>query len=576
MFRRARFAVLFGVIFLVILRYYTTTRHSILDVTEGKTSGPWREEWGHPIKTKQSKGANDTVHDESDEYVNYLRVLHRKHGFTNDVPVATRRIKAKYSKPPLKARPSLAQVKNPLFKDPLGFTRARLDSDNIWLPAHAEIPPLSLPIARTGPRPSSIDASSLLFGISTTYARLTYANNALLSDWAAWLTDGRGSSNGAGLVLTLHGATESQVKTIRDELHHLGIDVTLTASAEGETDAGGRYAQLVQQMMRQRHREPDRKWFALVDDDVFFPCMGRLLSRLQKFDTSETHYVGVPSERADWVIDHGTAITYGGAAIFMTAPMLDTSGQLLCLQYTKTSGQTGLADEEDPGVGMAWDEGLSECLARNTPDIKMDVLPGLFSPTTANAQTNIDDVQRGGGYASGALPLALHRYRNYHRFEAGKGHAVTSACGEDCFLQRFLFKDGWVLVNGYTLTRYDGGVTAEKVTVQTPKKKSGGADSKGAVKPSERLRIVDAEDVNPKERYALSWKGKKKTWRLLDARVKENGEVWQAYVNRRGGGNTVGGDMDDRRPGDIVHHAEEEKSDVDSVILLIWEGEGEK
>ncbi|KAK0627651.1 hypothetical protein B0T14DRAFT_513032 [Immersiella caudata] len=317
-------------------------------------------------------------------------------------------------------------------------------------------------------------------------------------------------------------------------------------------------------MMRQRHREPNRKWFALVDDDVFFPCLNRLLSRLAVFDTTQTHYVGVPSERADWVIERGVAMTYGGGAVFMTPSMLDMAGQLLCLQYTKSGGQTGGVDEDG---GMSWDEGLYECVARNMPDVKMDVLPGLFSPTRGQGGDAERDVQRGGGYGSGSLPLALHRYRNYHRFEAGHGHAVASACGEECFLQRFLFKDGWVLVNGYTLTRYDGGVSAVKVKA-AKKAKEGG---EGGVKAGEKLRIVDEEE--DKERHALQWKGKKKTWRLFDSRIREDGEVWQVYVNRKGGGNAVSGDVDDRRPGDMVHHEEEEKSDVDSAILLVWEPE---
>jgi len=564
MFRRVRLIALFAVIFLLTLRFYTQ-RRSILDVTEGKTSGPWREEWGFPAKKSHRKGGNNTANDEADEYADYLRELGRNHGLTNNIPFFARRIKPKYSSPSLKTRPSLTQVKNPLMKSPHGFVRARLDNDHLRV--HPVDPtPLTLPIARTGPKPPSIDASSLLFGISTTYARLSYANNAILHDWAAWLTDGRGTSNGAGLVLTLHGATEAQVTTIRHALHHLGIDVSLTASQEGDTDSGGRYAQLVQQMMRHRHLEPERTWFALVDDDVFFPCVGRLLSRLQTFDHTSAYYVGVPSERADWVVDSNIAMTYGGGAVFLTAGMLDMAGQLLCLQYTTHGGHTGDVDEPN---GMTWDESLYKCIARNAPDVRLHILPGLYSPSH---QPNPSS--HAGGYGSGMLPLALHRYRNYHRFEAGKGHVVASACGEECFLQRFLFKDSWVLVNGYTLTHFPEGVTAQKH--KAPKKNNKtNADSDEGAKPGERLTIMDDDDTNFQtgERHSLSWKGRKKTWRLLDARIRDNGEVWQAYVNRKGGGNSVSADMDERQPGDVVHHDEEERSDVDSVVVLVWEAQ---
>ncbi len=82
--------------------------------------------------------------------------------------------------------------------------------------------------------------------------------------------------------------------------------------------------------------------------------------------------------------------------------------------------------------------------------------------------------------------------------------------------------------------------------------------------------IINTPD-RPDDLSVVAWRGRKKTWKLLDAAVAPNGEVWQAYANRRSAGGLAEGEYDDRQSGDLVHDDVEEKSDVDSIILLIWE-----
>ncbi|KAK1752160.1 hypothetical protein QBC47DRAFT_389905 [Echria macrotheca] len=608
--------LLFGLVVLICLRL-AHHRRSIYDVTEGKTSGPWKAEWSSPIKPPHGGGRVNGTHGGAAavdaDVASYLVALGRKYGLTSSVPFVARRVRADYSSSSSSpkgnkessswwsfssqkqkassrnGRPSLVETDEGFLEadPPLGFVRARLDYDDDDVGVSLNVRDdaiLSIPLG-PGPKsatPAQVDASALLVAVSTTYARLMYADRAVMHDWARWLTDGRGVSNGAGLVVSLHGATERQVVAVRDMLRRLGIDADVSAASETAGDAGGRYAQLIQSMMRRRIGEGPhggRKYFGLVDDDVFFPCVGKLLDTLKaRFDPDKTFYIGVPSERSDWLVDEspgeeddigGTRrmLTYGGAAVFMTPGMLDMAGQLLCLQYTRTSGQPG---EE----GKAWDMLLYECIARHAPDVRLHVLPGLYNPSHRSHTHTHQITSMGGGYGTGALPLAMHRYRNYHRFEAGKGHLVTSTCGEACFLRRFLFPDGWLLVNGYTLTEYPGGVEAvrdPKLLVTQHQQNRDGTQNPPVV--GERLVVVSTEEED--EPVPIMWKGRKKTFRLLDAKVRPNGEVWQAYVNRRGGDNAVSGDFDDRSPGDLVHSDDEERSDVDSVVLLIWEPDKE-
>lgn len=119
-----------------------------------------------------------------------------------------------------------------------------------------------------------------------------------------------------------------------------------------------------------------------------------------------------------------------------------------------------------------------------------------------------------------------------------KGYLVTRACGEDCFLQRFVFADGWVLVNGHTLTYYPEGVEVRE------REKTVVAEMNNLV-----AGWITLERKEKAEDTMLVWKGRTKTWQLLDSRAWDNGEVWQVYVNK-------GGDVD---------HVD------DSVVVLIWE-----
>ncbi len=653
--------VLVSLVFILTLRFRYThpSRRSIYKYTEGKTSGPWREEWSHPFgkASSRSKAHNDggdnntTSSSNTDELKNYMLSLAQKYHLTSEVPFVARRIRPEYASVGGKKqnpqqdrstghgqRPCLIEVKSPLLS-PHNLVRARLANPH-RLSLSAADGVVSLPMGAAGHRittPDKVDASSVLFGVATTYARLMYADRALLRDWARWLTDGRERSNGAGLVVTLHGASEKEVGIVREALLRAGVDARVFSSSSrgGREDEGGRYAMLMKQMMRERvggggntsprggkgtqKKQKKREYFAVIDDDVFFPSMGRLMQTLHaQFDPSKPYYIGVPSERSDWVVetdDDGTRtkVTYGGGAVFLTAPMLDIVGQLLCLQDSHSTN----SHNSTPIDTSSWDMLLYKCITHNAnPKAPLHILPGLYDPSTSTLDLtyslrNKDQKVITSGYGSSTLqPLALHRYRNYHRLEAAKGHLVTSACGEECFLQRFLFAgDGWVLVNGYTLTKYPPGweVVAPLPQKQpapqpNPKPKPLSRKQKQKQKQTPIPKTHDLEDGykgedsadkenplsinpqlilsspssppanNPSSKKTIAYKPRRRTFHLLDAQIRPNGEIWQAYVNRKGGPavNAVTGDMVNG-PGDVARHNEEERADIDSVVLLSWE-----
>ncbi|OTA57765.1 glycosyltransferase family 31 protein [Hypoxylon sp. EC38] len=561
-------------ILLSTLRLYRqqTPPPSIYDYTDGKTRGARQNETGitKPISDETS----------------YLRYLVQEYGLTNEIPYFARRIRPQFNSG---TRKSMTEILGSKFMA-RDFQRIRADDEQLDL--HAE-KPIHISITKS-PMPDKIDASALLFGISTSYDRLTYGNSSLIHDWARWLTNGKGTSNGASLVLTLHRATSSKINHISSKLNEVGIDAVVLL-ADSTQDSTARYLDLVHLLARHKDELQasgrEKKFLALVDDDVFFPSLGKLLSRLNKYYDARKRllYLGMPSERADWTVENNVTLTYGGGAVFLTAPMIDSVSRLPCVNTSARDSSPSPSPSPSRTRTGQWDEALYTCIttsqpssssrssSRSSADSKLHILPSLYIPP--------DDLSGlRTGYESGVQPLTLHHYKHRHRFEAGNAHLVASACGESCFLQRFFFRDdGWVVVNGYSVAQYPDGVDVVSVTSSSLRKsernrgdgKGGGGGGGGdddKVRVDEHL-VFDKEDAPERrldDRKVVSWAGTKRTWRLLDSRMGSDGAVWQAYVKRKGSPITYG-DEEDRLPEDDMVHTQDGPSDVDSIIVLVWE-----
>ncbi|KAI1855863.1 hypothetical protein JX265_012126 [Neoarthrinium moseri] len=529
------------VIFCILLstvRFYRQQQSrppSIYDYTDGKTEGTW---------------LNDTSQDVQTEETVYLRALASQYGLTKDIPWFSRRIRPTYKS---KARSSMTQTSVKLLSR--DFQRVRIEDEKLDLQAEKAI---QLPLRRSA-TPDQVDVFSLIFGISTSYSRLIYSNDSLMHDWARWLTDGKGRSNGASLVLTLQQASNAELSYVSTELRQLGIDAVVLPASDN-LDITARYAELLHMLSRRSDElskeGKGKKFLSLVDDDVFFPSLAKLLGKLSKFSVKQNIYLGMPSERADWTVENNITMTYGGGAVFFTVPMANKLVQLPCLKKDKEPEGGGASRENE---NVYWDELLYSCVSEHTDD-SLYVLPSFYVP-----ENDYHGLRT--GYEGGVQPLTLHHYKHRHSFEAWKAHMITSLCGEDCFLQRFWFKDSWILVNGHTISHYPDGVEVLPLKKSSLLVTQQNRDNERIVQTAKRL-VVDAVQGRD-ERKVVSWTGVKQTWRLLDARTTDKGEVWQAYIKRRGLSVSYG-DEDDRLPEDTVH-TQEGPSDVDSIIVLIWE-----
>lgn len=612
-------------------------QRSIYDYTEGKTTPATAE----GIRGQATNAAVAPSSPEG-EMTEYLRDLVSRYGLTQNITFHARRIRPEF-KPRMK-RQSMTVISKK-FGPRRGFASLQVgpasggkDDDrhdlkrgpkqqqpqHPLLPAAAYTDPevLQLPLPGPPELPDQVDASTLLFGIVTTYSRLVASNASLLHDWSRWLTDGRGQSNGAGLLLVLHRASTSEVGHVSSKLQELGIDATVRSSEVGAgAEVGGsspdgdctwsylellgRLALHARNIFKEKggtKRGKERKYLGLVDDDIFFPSMHGLLARLGDLDPAGNAYVGLPSEQADWTTTEGgnVTMTYGGGAVFLTRPMAEAVSKMPCArQPQKVEQQAGINGAPPElqtaanGAGAEtgqWDERIYRCITAHHSS-RLLIMPSLYTP---------DENTGDGGYESGLRPLTLHHYRQRHqRFVPSRAHLIASLAGEGSFLQRFLFRgDGWVIVNGHSIAEYPDGVDLVPLSRVSNQKRplsvlvtqqpheiiyndkgDVGDHSNGRGATNIRLASRIAIDNNAaykqerKSQKVVSWTGVKRIWRHLDSRIARDEvgavkEVWQAYVKRAGPTFEYDNNMLD--PSDTVYR-QDGMSNSNSVIVLIWE-----
>lgn len=417
-------------------------------------------------------------------------------------------------------RPSITKIDKNLLAGPF----RELDTSEL-----SSLPDDSAPLelhVKPSARPDEVDASSLIFGCSTTFQRFSDERFSPVQEWSRWLTDGNGHTNGAALVLALFDASKADIRQAAKKLSSLGISATVVAS-NPELDMPGRYVSLVDLMYKHPTRK-SRKYFILVDDDTFFPAMSELLVTLRRFDHEKSYYIGTFTERARWLLEHAVPYAFGGGGIIMTTPLAKQISELPCL-----------ARNEEGRYILESDEGdrlLYNCIHEYT-DTQMTYLPVLHQE---------DQYGDGSGfYEAGTKPLSLHHYKSWHTFIPGKAHIVVDACGEDCLLQRWEFNDNFILSNGYSMAQYPKGIDFDPGLME-------GTFDMG----SEEEMAINVAYTFGGLRKSLSGTGKKKSWTLIDSRRDGPGRVTQVYLKRKD---------DDRWIGEG-----EERPATDSVFVLTW------
>ncbi|KAJ5584339.1 uncharacterized protein N7459_004139 [Penicillium hispanicum] len=262
------------------------------------------------------------------------------------------------------------------------------------------------------------DASHLIFGVATTLGRLSDS----IEPFAQWA-----GGTKARLIAVVEDDGVVEKKSILQRAADLDVRLTIL---ESDAEYLDRYFSLTQVLLQ--NMESSTKWAVLIDDDTFFPSMSQLVDRLATYDASKPYYVGAVTEDLSQMASFGY-VGYGGAGIFLSAPLLQEMNQFYDDCYTY----------EDTG-----DIRVARCIYLHTTT-KLTWDRRLFQMDLHSDAS--------GFYESGRqLPLSIHHWRTpeWYPVDVVAMSKAARICGDDCQLQRWHLGGSWYLVNGFAVVQY--------------------------------------------------------------------------------------------------------------------------
>ncbi|KAI1339950.1 glycosyltransferase family 31 protein [Xylariaceae sp. FL0016] len=391
------------------------------------------------------------------------------------------------------------------------------------------IEPLQIPVSQS-PYPATSNLTDFMFGVSTTYKRFTGEKTSPVNEWVYWMTDGRGNSNGAKLILLLLDATEDQILHAKTVLREAGVDVDVYHS-DSSMEMAVRYLTLIPTLYNHPERK-NKKWLVSCDDDTFFPSPHALVKRMEQFDPMEMMYIGVLSEDVNNADRHGSQ-AFGGAGVFLSVPLAEqiTNDYESCKTDEKIH-------ESNSGWGPQGDILLRKCIYENT-DVRLSILRGLYQLDLYGDPS--------GFYESGVKPISLHHFKGggWHSALPWEYTKLAHICGEDCTLQRFQTSDDFIISAGFSVAHYPMGVNfnmrqMERTFAAAPQDKGWNLDY-----------------VFDPQRPSLLKTGRKISWDLQEARLNNDNTLNQVYVRK----------ANDWR---WVDRNGEPMSQADGIIELVW------
>lgn len=381
------------------------------------------------------------------------------------------------------------------------------------------------------PFPANADLSDFIFAISTTYKRLS--DPSMIQEWAYWLTDSKGRSNGGKLLLRLLDVTDAELTEVAQRLADAGIDSEVSGwDSRIEKEMAVRYLNLVP-MLYSHKDSPNRKWLVLCDDDTFFTAMNSLVERFKQYDHTRLLYIGTLSEDVTAVKVHGSQ-AFGGGGVFLSRPLAGIVSSRIDACRTRAK-----IKQSNTGWGPQGDILLRKCIYENT-DIRLTHLKDLWQ---------LDLVGDASGfYEGGFKPYSIHHFKRgdkWHSANPLNTTKISYTCGEDCPFQRFVTADNFIISNGYSIAQYPNGIDFDLSQVER------------TFRPLFEEHVWNFDYTYGPQRPSLLKTGKKIAWELRDSQVMEDGSVLQVYVRKK----------DDERW--MVEKKRPMKA-LDGIIELVW------
>lgn len=335
--------------------------------------------------------------------------------------------------------------------------------------------------AQIAPTTPLVDASHMIFGLSTTLSRIpeTIRN---LQHWA--------SHTNARFVISVAPHDPSAVSPLEPTIseatrlfHSAGIPhVTFHETTDWWGDAYVGLMPLLHSAI-----EPNlTRWTVWIDDDTFFPRFSSLVEALDtRFDASLPQYVGQLSEYFPNTAAGGL-VAFGGAGVFLSVPLMD---QLV-------PHSRGCYEHQRKGKYTGGDFRIADCVRRYSTT-KLSVLEGL-------SQMDFQGDVSGFYEAERTQPLSVHHWKSWHTVDMPLVGRVKEVCGDACVLQHFRLGGGLRMTNGFSIVRYSEGW--------------------GRLLESERLDDVESEEWDGKAADGVM----EKTWK--DESFWDKGDVWDSAL----------------------------------------------
>ncbi|PWN25899.1 hypothetical protein BDZ90DRAFT_65630 [Jaminaea rosea] len=214
----------------------------------------------------------------------------------------------------------------------------------------------------------------------------------------------------SNLHLVLNLPKNSRIPELRKTLRARSIRATIILSPE--EDYLRRWVELPSLLLD--FADPGlTRWAMVADDDTVFLSMPKLFKALDRYDHTESHYIGALTD--DWRQAGSGMIAYGGAGVVLSMPLLHELSPhwSSCRQLEK-----------------AGDYRLAACIYAHT-HTRLTIEWGLH-------QTDLyDDIR--GMLESGRDIITWHHWKSWN---TGLDPILLSragaACGSECLLQRFL------------------------------------------------------------------------------------------------------------------------------------------
>jgi hypothetical protein len=235
--------------------------------------------------------------------------------------------------------------------------------------------------------------------------------------------------------------------------------------------------------------------------------MRALVDRFAEYNHKSDLYIGTFSEDISNIKRHGSQ-AFGGAGVFFSLHLAGVVTDLYddCVTPQKIR-------EADTGWGPQGDILLRKCIYEHT-EIRLTLLRELHQ---------LDIVgDPAGFYESGLAPLSLHHFKGgiWTKANVYEGAQVQHACGEACYLQRYLSNDDFIISNGFSIAYYPKGIQFD--VHQVERTFSAAPEDYG----------YNLDFMLDPQRGSLTKTGRKVAWELTDATVLGDGSVLQTYLRK--------------------------------------------